>query len=58
MNNDARRAKNAYMRRWRAANREKVRAANERYWARRANREAQQTSQVKERRAGENDGKV
>lgn len=29
-------ARNAYARRWRAANRDKVRANNERYWLRKA----------------------
>lgn len=33
-------ARNAYARRWRAANKDKVRANNERYWMRRAEREA------------------
>lgn len=38
--NAAAEARNAYARRWRAANPEKVRANNERYWLRRAEREA------------------
>ena len=33
-------ARNAYARRWRAANKDKVRANNERYWIRRAEKEA------------------
>ena len=33
-------ARNAYARRWRAANKDKVRANNERYWMRRAEKEA------------------
>lgn len=36
----ARAARNAYARAWRAKNPEKVRAAAERYWVRRAEREA------------------
>jgi len=38
----ARKAKNEYARKWRANNREKVKAAQDRYWARRAEREAQE----------------
>ena len=38
----ARKAKNEYARKWRANNREKVKAAQERYWERRAEREAQE----------------
>ena len=37
-----RQSKNEYPRRWRAANKDKVRASNERYWVRRAEREAAQ----------------
>ena len=45
----ARTARNAYARAWRAKNPEKVRAAAERYWARRAEREAaEQEKQEKE----------
>ena len=36
----ARAARAAYMRNWRAANRDKVRAINQSYWARRAAKEA------------------
>lgn len=36
----AREARNAYTRRWRAKNKDKVRDSNLRYWARRAEREA------------------
>lgn len=32
-------ARNAYARKWRAANKEKVRANNQRYWLRKAERE-------------------
>lgn len=39
----ARKAKNEYARKWRANNREKVKAAQDRYWERRAEREAQDT---------------
>lgn len=34
----AKKARNAYARNWRAANKDKVKAANERYWLRRAER--------------------
>lgn len=37
----AREARNNYAREWRAKNKEKVREANSRYWARRAAREVQ-----------------
>lgn len=33
-------ARNAYARKWRAANKDKVRASNQRYWMRRAEKEA------------------
>lgn len=36
LNDKARAARNAYAREWRAKNPEKVRAANKRYWMRRA----------------------
>ena len=36
----ARQAKNAYARAWRAKNPDRVKASNERYWLRRAEREA------------------
>lgn len=36
---EAAEARNAYARKWRAANKDKVRASNQRYWARRAERE-------------------
>ena len=36
----ARAARAAYMRKWRAANKDKVKAINQSYWARRAAREA------------------
>ena len=39
LNEKARQARNEYQRRWRAANPEKVRAANERYWERRAEKD-------------------
>lgn len=46
----ARKAKNAYMKKWRAANPDKVKANTERYWARQAERmEAEQ-------RGAENNG--
>lgn len=34
--------RNIYMRNWRAKNKDKVKAANERYWLRRAEREMEQ----------------
>ena len=39
-NEKARQAKNAYARAWRAKNPDRVKASNERYWLRRAEREA------------------
>lgn len=36
----AKAARNEYARKWRAANKERVKEANERYWAKRAEREA------------------
>lgn len=43
----AREAQREYMRQWRAANREKVRANNARYWKRRAERMEQEREEVK-----------
>ena len=40
----AKAARAAYMRRWRAENRDKVRAINQNYWARRAAKEAAQNT--------------
>ena len=40
----ARKARNEYAREWRARNRDKVRANNERYWARKAAKAAEQES--------------
>lgn len=40
MEKAARQAKTAYMKQWRDKNRDKVRANNMRYWARRAEKEA------------------
>lgn len=37
-------AKRAYQKAWRAKNPDKVRAASDRYWARRAEREAQEAN--------------
>lgn len=37
----ARDARNAYARKWRSENKDKVKAANMRYWAKRAKREKQ-----------------
>lgn len=36
MTDDARKAKNEYLRRWRAAHKEKVREYNDRYWNKKA----------------------
>lgn len=41
-------AQREYMRQWRAANREKVRANNARYWKRRAERMAQEREGVEQ----------
>ena len=38
----ARQARNQYAREWRARNRDKVKASNERYWARKAVKSAEQ----------------
>jgi len=38
-------ARNAYLRKWRQQNKEKVRQQQERYWARRVEREDQQNQQ-------------
>ena len=38
----ARQARNKYAREWRARNRDKVKACNERYWARKAAKAAEQ----------------
>ena len=42
VDNAAKKARNAYARKWRAENKDKVKAANERYWLRRAEREMEQ----------------
>lgn len=47
-NERARQSRNEYQRRWRAANRDKVREANVRYWLRRAEREAIKAEQKEE----------
>ncbi|EJP6473807.1 hypothetical protein [Clostridium botulinum] len=39
MNNKAKEQRNAYMKAWRAKNKDKVKAAQERYWERKANKE-------------------
>lgn len=36
MNNDAKKAKNQYMKKWRERNKDKVKAAQERYWQKKA----------------------
>ena len=41
----AREARAAYMRKWRAANKDRVKAINQNYWIRRAAREALQAQQ-------------
>lgn len=55
----ARKAKNEYARKWRANNREKVKAAQDRYWERRAEREAQEAhtpATVEKKVPGDNNG--
>lgn len=44
----ARAARAAYMRKWRAANKDKVKAINQSYWARRAAREAAEAATAAE----------
>lgn len=47
-NKDAQKARNEYARRWRANNPDKVKAAQERYWVRRAEREAAEQQEKEE----------
>lgn len=47
MNNHALEAKRAYMREWRRKNPDKVKASMERYWTRRAEREAAEREREK-----------
>ena len=47
----AKKARNEYARKWRAENPDKVREANLRYWARRAEREAAAQQEYEEVRA-------
>lgn len=51
MSKEARNARNAYYRAWRAKNPEKVRESNERYWAKKA---AEIAAEEKEAGANEN----
>ena len=44
----AREAKNRYLREWRKRNPERVRAAEERYWARKAKEEAKESDAEKQ----------
>lgn len=44
----AKAAQRAYAKAWRAKNKDKVRENNLRYWARRAEREAQETKQMED----------
>lgn len=44
----AREAQRAYAKAWRAKNRDKVKANNLRYWARRAEREAHEVKQMED----------
>lgn len=37
MNDEAKKAKNGYMKKWRERNKDKVKAAQERYWQKKAN---------------------
>lgn len=41
----ARQARNSYMRMYRAKNREKIKAINDRYWAKRAQREIEEVTE-------------
>lgn len=56
MSDEARIARNAYYRAWRAKNPDKVRAANDRYWAKIAKKAAAEIAQRKEAEAHENAG--
>lgn len=47
-------ARNAYARKWRAANPDKVRANNANYWLRRAAKEAARKEAEQERKDGKN----
>lgn len=49
---EAAEARNAYARKWRAANKDKVRASNQRYWLRKAEREKAENKNEQE--AGKN----
>lgn len=49
---EAAEARNAYARKWRAANKDKVRASNQRYWLRKAEREKAESKNEQE--AGKN----
>ena len=48
MDEKAKKARRAYANAWRAANKDKVREYNQRYWARKAERMQQNTDQEKE----------
>lgn len=49
LDEEARKARNQYVREWRAANKQKVKEANQRYWAKRAARlAAARKEQVRE----------
>lgn len=45
----AREARNAYMRAWRKAHPEQVRAANERYWLKRAQQKTEANAEAEQR---------
>lgn len=47
-------ARNAYARKWRAANKSRVRAINENYWLRKAVKEAASTENGENRKEEEN----
>lgn len=49
----AREARNAYARKWRAANPDKVRANNDNYWLRKANKDAAKQGADVERKGSE-----
>ena len=53
-NKMAREARNAYARKWRAANPDKVRANNANYWLRRASKEAAERDSDRAEKESEN----
>lgn len=49
MTDEAKKARNEYYKKWRAANREKVKANNARYWERRVERERKAAGEKNEK---------